>query len=158
MPPLAAVRVAGQSYRQPAGQETRSSLRQPAGLDPPAPAPDPDPDPDPPAPAPATSTSHQHQPAGQDPLSLFRSRSRSASQLVKIRRQLAIFFVLGPQLIGSKNASQTPKIINFLSWPAVLQTLARAMFITNICTENSIMFHVKQCLIIKHKTGLLLTV
>ena len=35
MPPLAAVRVAGQTYRQPAGQETRSSLRQPAGQDPP---------------------------------------------------------------------------------------------------------------------------
>ena len=45
MPPLAAVRVAGQTYRQPAGQETRSSLRQPAGLDPLASDPDPDPPP-----------------------------------------------------------------------------------------------------------------
>ena len=69
MPPLAAVRVAGQTYRQPAGQETRSSLRQPAGLDPLAS----DPDPDPP-------------PAGQDPDSVY------ASPLVKIRRQLVKFF------------------------------------------------------------------
>ena len=53
MPPQAAFRVAGQSYRQPAGQETRSSLRQPAGQDPPA--------------------------SDPDPLSLSRSRSRSAS-------------------------------------------------------------------------------
>ena len=81
MPPLAAVRVAGQSYRQPAGQETRSSLRQPAGLDPPAPDPDPDPDPDPPAPAPATSTSHQHQPPAPA------SWSRSA-KLIQIQIQI----------------------------------------------------------------------
>ena len=97
-------------------------------------------------------------PAGQDPPPCW---SRSAAQirqpLVKIRRQLVAFFVLGPQHIGSKNtvfdlvrATGEPR-------PAVVQTLARAMFRTNIYVKNRTMFHVKQCTINRQKTEFLLT-
>ena len=104
-------------------------------------------------------------PAGQDPATSWprsaASWSRSAAQirqpLAQIRDQLAAFFVLGPQHIGSFYAGPDRENLKKSPRPAVVQTLARAMFRTNIYVKNRTMFHVKQCTINRQTTEFLLT-
>ena len=90
-------------------------------------------------------------PAGQDPA------PRSASGWPRSAAQLAAFFVLGPQHIGSFYAGPDRENLKKSPRPAVVQTLARAMFHTNIHVKNRTMFHVKQCTINRQKTEFLLT-
>ena len=104
-------------------------------------------------------------PAGPDPATSWTrsaaSWSRSAAQirqpLAQIRDQLAAFFVLGPQHIGSFYAGPDRENLKKSPRPAVVQTLARAMFRTNIYVKNRTMFHVKQCTINRQTTEFLLT-
>ena len=176
--PPPACRPAGQSYHRPdppaAGQLPRSAsrrqlvkIRQPPATShqPPATSHQPlvsararaRPVPDPPA-AGRGSRFKIRRPAGQDPPP---SWSRSAAQirqpLAQIRDQLAAFFVLGPQHIGSFYAGPDRENLKKSPRPAVVQTLARAMFRTNIYVKNRTMFHVKQCTINRQKTEFLLT-
>ena len=82
---------------------------------------------------------------------------RSASGWPRSAAQLAAFFVLGPQHIGSFYAGPDRENLKKSPRPAVVQTLARAMFHTNIYVKNRTMFHVKQCTINRQKTEFLLT-
>ena len=146
--PPPACRPAGQSYHRPdppaAASWSRSASRQPlvnararAVPDPPA--------------AGHGSRFKIQRPAGQDPA------PRSASGWPRSAAQLAAFFVLGPQHIGSFYAGPDRENLKKSPRPAVVQTLARAMFHTNIYVKNRTMFHVKQCTINRQKTECLFT-